>query len=138
MASGHVSRIQRPNTWLHRPMLLTGGKLLLTCRQVYGTRTERRRSSMMQGRIAIAMILLVAPAAAMPSVEEARLRSVLAEPEPPPAAELQERYRLFDEIVDDVGADGFASELQELCQDFKVRYRRTDGVTVTRKVDRCL
>jgi len=21
MASGHVNRIQRPNTWLHRPML---------------------------------------------------------------------------------------------------------------------
>jgi len=30
MASGHVNRIQRPNTWLHRPMLQTWRKLLPT------------------------------------------------------------------------------------------------------------
>jgi hypothetical protein len=28
MASGHVSRIKRPNTWLHRPMLQTVKKAL--------------------------------------------------------------------------------------------------------------
>ena len=28
MASGHVNRISRPNTWLHRPMLL---REVLTC-----------------------------------------------------------------------------------------------------------
>jgi hypothetical protein len=30
MASGHVSRIKRPNTWLHRPMLQNVKKLLPT------------------------------------------------------------------------------------------------------------
>ena len=30
MASGHVSRIERPNTWLHRPMLQNVKKLLPT------------------------------------------------------------------------------------------------------------
>jgi len=28
MASGHVNRIQRPNTWLHRPMLQNMKKAL--------------------------------------------------------------------------------------------------------------
>ena len=28
MASGHVNRIKRPNTWLHRPMLLNVKKAL--------------------------------------------------------------------------------------------------------------
>jgi hypothetical protein len=28
MASGHVNRIQRPNTWLHRPMLQNVKKVL--------------------------------------------------------------------------------------------------------------
>ena len=28
MASGHVSRIKRPNTWLHRPMLQNVKKAL--------------------------------------------------------------------------------------------------------------
>ena len=30
MASGHVNRANRPNTWLHRPMLQNVKKLLLT------------------------------------------------------------------------------------------------------------
>jgi hypothetical protein len=30
MASGHVSRANRPNTWLHRPMLLRRKKSLPT------------------------------------------------------------------------------------------------------------
>jgi hypothetical protein len=28
MASGHVNRVNRPNTWLHRPMLQTFKKVL--------------------------------------------------------------------------------------------------------------
>ena len=28
MASGHVNRIKRPNTWLHRPMLQNVKKIL--------------------------------------------------------------------------------------------------------------
>ena len=28
MASGHVNRVNRPNTWLHRPMLHTFKKVL--------------------------------------------------------------------------------------------------------------
>ena len=28
MASGHVNRIKRPNTWLHRPMLQNVKKVL--------------------------------------------------------------------------------------------------------------
>ncbi|MDX6460489.1 MAG: hypothetical protein QOE55_4186 [Acidobacteriaceae bacterium] len=65
MASGHVSRIERPNTWLHRPMLQNVKKALAnsepsthgtfeTCRpapkmsvhrgipEVTGGRSERR------------------------------------------------------------------------------------------------
>jgi hypothetical protein len=30
MASGHVNRIKRPNTWLHRPMLQNVKKALAT------------------------------------------------------------------------------------------------------------
>jgi len=30
MASGHVNRAKRPNTWAHRPMLQTWRKLLPT------------------------------------------------------------------------------------------------------------
>jgi hypothetical protein len=30
MASGHVNRVKRPNTWLHRPMLQNVKKSLLT------------------------------------------------------------------------------------------------------------
>jgi hypothetical protein len=30
MASGHVNRAKRPNTWAHRPMLHAGKKLLPT------------------------------------------------------------------------------------------------------------
>jgi hypothetical protein len=36
MASGRVNRTKRPNTWLHRPMLQTSRKLLLTRRPFQG------------------------------------------------------------------------------------------------------
>src|SRR4051812_15190341 len=47
MASGHVNRTQRPNTWLHRPMLQTSRKLLPTgSRPHMALRvTSRRRSN---------------------------------------------------------------------------------------------
>jgi hypothetical protein len=49
----------------------------------------------------------------------------------------QERSRLHDDIYDDAATDGFASDIQEDCRNVTVRYRRSDGVTVTRKLNRC-
>jgi len=45
MASGHVSRIKRPNTWLHRPMLQNVKKALANSEpsthvQVFGCRHD--------------------------------------------------------------------------------------------------
>jgi hypothetical protein len=48
MASGHVNRVNRPNTWLHRPMLQTFKKVLANSepsthgakRTLVGTGTE--------------------------------------------------------------------------------------------------
>src|SRR5215207_3612225 len=42
MASGHVNRISRPNTWLHRPMLLTRRKLLPTRSRPHMTQSGHR------------------------------------------------------------------------------------------------
>ena len=53
MASGHVNRIKRPNTWLHRPMLQNVKKALanpepsthgthLREREIYGAGTARK------------------------------------------------------------------------------------------------
>jgi hypothetical protein len=48
MASGHVNRIKRPNTWLHRPMLQNVKKALANPEpSTHGTkRTYRVRSVM--------------------------------------------------------------------------------------------
>jgi hypothetical protein len=51
MASGHVNRIKRPNTWLHRPMLQNVKKALANPEpSTHGTfrkcQTCRRRSAM--------------------------------------------------------------------------------------------
>jgi len=48
MASGHVSRIKRPNTWLHRPMLQNVKKALANSEpSTHGTfRTSWRYSFM--------------------------------------------------------------------------------------------
>jgi hypothetical protein len=48
MASGHVSRVERPNTWLHRPMLQNVKKALANSEpSTHGTeRTCRLRWSM--------------------------------------------------------------------------------------------
>jgi hypothetical protein len=40
MASGHVYRIKRPNTWLHRPTLQTCTKLLPTRSRPHMTQTR--------------------------------------------------------------------------------------------------
>jgi hypothetical protein len=55
MASGHVNRIKRPNTWLHRPMLQNVKKALAnpepsthgtfeTCRRTLNMSANRGRS----------------------------------------------------------------------------------------------
>jgi hypothetical protein len=54
MASGHVNRIQRPNTWLHRPMLQNVKKALANSEpSTHGTkRTSQpaRRMSALRGK----------------------------------------------------------------------------------------
>ena len=52
MASGHVNRANRPNTWLHRPMLLNVRKVLAkapSTRDPTRTLATRRRSSALSG-----------------------------------------------------------------------------------------
>ena len=45
MASGHVSRIKRPNTWLHRPMLQNVKKALANPEpSTHGTKRTSRAS----------------------------------------------------------------------------------------------
>jgi len=46
MASGHVYRTNRPNTWLHRPSLLSWKKLLPTrSRRLWGDKRTRSTQS---------------------------------------------------------------------------------------------
>jgi hypothetical protein len=48
MASGHVNRIKRPNTWLHRPMLQTVKKALANPEpSTHGTKRTNRLGLMM-------------------------------------------------------------------------------------------
>ena len=48
MASGHVNRIQRPNTWLHRPMLQNVKKVLANPEpSTHGTKRTCQSSRMM-------------------------------------------------------------------------------------------
>ena len=48
MASGHVNRIRRPNTWLHRPMLQNVKKALANPEpSTHGTKRTRRLSRLM-------------------------------------------------------------------------------------------
>jgi hypothetical protein len=43
MASGHVNRIKRPNTWLHRPMLQNVKKALANSEpSIHGTHRTNR------------------------------------------------------------------------------------------------
>jgi hypothetical protein len=48
-----------------------------------------------------------------------------------------DRSRLDDDISHDAATDGFASEVEEDCRNVAVRYGRSDGMTVIRKVNRC-
>jgi hypothetical protein len=54
MASGHVNRIKRPNTWLHRPMLQNVKKALANSEpSTHGTKRTQldlRRESVMRSR----------------------------------------------------------------------------------------
>ena len=55
MASGHVNRIKRPNTWLHRPMLQNVKKALANSEpSTHGTSRHslRRNNSVAIGGIA--------------------------------------------------------------------------------------
>ncbi len=48
MASGHVNRIKRPNTWLHRPMLQNVKKALANPEpSTHGTNRTNRAGLMM-------------------------------------------------------------------------------------------
>ena len=48
MASGHVNRIKRPNTWLHRPMLQNVKKALANSEpSTHGTKRTCRSSRLM-------------------------------------------------------------------------------------------
>jgi hypothetical protein len=63
MASGHVNRIERPNTWLHRPMLQNVKKALANPEpSTHGTfRTWRdvRLESVMRAKAVIDQALLM-------------------------------------------------------------------------------
>jgi hypothetical protein len=50
MASGHVNRIHRPNTWLHRPMLQNVKKALANPEpSTHGTKRRFSRCKAMSG-----------------------------------------------------------------------------------------
>ena len=50
MASGHVNRIKRPNTWLHRPMLQNVKKALANPEpSTHGTKRTWLAGSVMSG-----------------------------------------------------------------------------------------
>ena len=51
---------------------------------------------------------------------------------------VQERSRLHDDIFADASTEGLSSEIQEDCRKVTVRHKRSDGVVVMRKIDRCL
>src|ERR1019366_7868651 len=59
MASGHVSRIKRPNTWLHRPMLQNVKKALANSEpSTHGTKqTSRdvRLESVIEGKAEVGL-----------------------------------------------------------------------------------
>lgn len=91
---------------------------------------------MHQAFIALLLLIIAAPAFAASSIEEEvtrqefEVRKLLNE-------DKQERTRLHDDITDDATTDGVSSDTHENCREVTVRYRRSDGSTETRKVDRC-
>ena len=56
MASGHVNRIKRPNTWLHRPMLQNVKKALANPEpSTHGTKPTCRSGRSMSGSAPVAL-----------------------------------------------------------------------------------
>ena len=104
----------------------------------YGTNYGNLRFSFTMYPALVALLLMTAPSMAAPSVEEEvtraelEVRQLLLNEE-----HAQERSRLHDDIFADAATDGFASDIQEDCRNVPVRYRRSDGVTRMRKVNRC-
>ena len=83
------------------------------------------------------LLFLAAPAMAAPSVEEEVTRAELEVRQLLNEDHKQERSRLHHDIFADAATDGFASDIQEECRKVTVRYKRSDGVVITRKIDRC-
>jgi hypothetical protein len=83
------------------------------------------------------LLFLAAPAIAAPSIEEEVTRAELEVRQLLNEDHEQERSRLHDDISSDAATDGLASDIQEDCRNVPVRFRRSDGVIVTRKVNRC-
>ena len=44
---------------------------------------------------------------------------------------------LYDQLVHDVIIDGHVSEILPVCTNFEMRFRRSDGKIVVRRVGRC-
>ena len=67
MASGHVNRIQRPNTWLHRPMLQNVKKALANPEPSTLTRTNSASHNGRNVALAVPTRLFLSPSP--PSLE---------------------------------------------------------------------
>ena len=107
-------------------------------RLFYGTNFRVLRFCFTMYPALVALLLfLTAPAIAAPSIEEEVTRAELEVRQLLNEDHEQERSRLHDDISSDAATDGFASDIQEDCRNVPVRFRRSDGVIVTRKVDRC-
>jgi hypothetical protein len=85
----------------------------------------------------VIFLLLCGTAVAAPSVEEAPIRVELEARDTAQEDARNERGILYDDIELDAKTDGFSSDIQEDCRNHTVRYRRSDGRVITRKVDRC-
>jgi hypothetical protein len=85
----------------------------------------------------VIMLLLCGTALAAPSVEEKPIRVELEARDTAQEDARNERGLLYDDIELDAKTDGFSSDIQEDCRNNTVRYRRSDGRVITRKIDRC-
>jgi hypothetical protein len=85
----------------------------------------------------VIFLLLCGTAVAASSVEEAPIRVELEARDTAQEDARNERGILYDDIELDAKTDGFSSDIQEDCRNHTVRYRRSDGRVITRKVDRC-
>jgi hypothetical protein len=87
--------------------------------------------------VPIIIMLLCGTAAAAPSFEEEPIKVEMEARETAQDDARNERGLLYDDIEHDAKTDGFASDIQEDCRNNMVRYRRSDGRVITRKVHRC-